>query len=110
MGKLKDKLLGGEFAITAELCPPKGADIAPFVRKAQLLKGKVDAINVTDNQRAIMRLGALPAAIILKQEGVEPIYQVICRDRNRIALQSDTATPWLRSMTASRPLGPPGGW
>jgi 5,10-methylenetetrahydrofolate reductase len=89
MGILKDKLLSNEFVVTAELCPPKGADTAPFVAKAHLLKGKVDAVNVTDNQRAIMRLSSLAAAYILKREGVEPIYQLICRDKNRIALQSD---------------------
>ncbi|MDP8263721.1 MAG: methylenetetrahydrofolate reductase [Candidatus Ancaeobacter aquaticus] len=89
MSLLKEKLKNNEFVITAELCPPKGADIGPFREKARYLKGKVDAVNVTDNQRAIMRLGALPAAIFLKNEGVEPVYQVICRDKNRIAIQSD---------------------
>lgn len=86
---LREKLEKGEFVITAELCPPKGPDISSFINKARLLKGTVDAVNVTDNQRAIMRMCALACAKILKDEGIEPILQVTCRDRNRIALQSD---------------------
>lgn len=86
---LKKKLDNGEFVITAELCPPKGPDISSFINKARLLKGKVDAVNITDNQRAIMRMCALACARIAKDEGLEPILQITCRDRNRIALQSD---------------------
>lgn len=86
---LKEKLDRGEFVITAELCPPKGPDVSSFINKARLLKGIVDAVNITDNQRAIMRMCALACARIAKEEGLEPIFQVTCRDRNRIALQSD---------------------
>lgn len=86
---LKEKLDRGEFVITAELCPPKGPDTSSFINKAGLLKDKVDALNITDNQRAIMRMCALAGARIAKDKGLEPILQVTCRDRNRIALQSD---------------------
>lgn len=86
---LKDKLDEGKFIITAELCPPKGPDISPFISKAGLLKGLVDAVNITDNQRAMMRMSALVCAWLAKNEGLEPILQMTCRDRNRIALQSD---------------------
>lgn len=85
----QEKLDKGEFVITAELCPPKGPDASSFINKARLLKGIVDAVNITDNQRAIMRMCALACAKIAKDEGLELILQVTCRDRNRIALQSD---------------------
>lgn len=86
---LEEKLDRGEFVITAELCPPKGPDTSSFINKARLLKDKVDAVNITDNQRAIMRMCALACARIVKDLGLEPIFQITCRDRNRIALQSD---------------------
>lgn len=86
---LKEKLDKGEFVITAELCPPKGPDVSSFIKKAGLLKGLVDAVNITDNQRAIMRMCALAGSRIAKEEGLEPILQITCRDRNRISLQSD---------------------
>lgn len=89
MSVLKTKCNRNEFIITAELCPPKGTDIDPFLDKAKLLKDKVDAINVTDNQRAIMRLTPLVCSHLLVKEGIEPIYQMTCRDRNRLAIQSD---------------------
>lgn len=86
---LKEKLDRGEFVITAELCPPKGPDVSSFINKAKLLKGIVDAVNITDNQRAIMRMCALAGSHIAKREGLDPILQITCRDRNRISLQSD---------------------
>lgn len=89
MQSLQESLESNQFAITAEVCPPKGTDVKDLIRKALELKDRVNAINVTDNQRAIMRLGSLGASIILLNNNIEPVYQLTCRDRNRIALQSD---------------------
>ncbi len=85
----KELLNSDKFLITAEIGPPKGVDIEPMLSKAMALKGKVDAINITDQQSSVMRLGSLAGCCILKREGMETIFQVTCRDRNRIALQSD---------------------
>jgi len=79
----------GEFAVTAECGPPKGSDPQVILDKAALLKGKVDAVNVTDNQTAIVRMSSMAACAILKSEGMDPVLQMVVRDRNRIALQSD---------------------
>ncbi len=86
---LKEKIKNRKFIITAEIGPPKGVDIKPNLEEALMLKERVDAVNVTDSQSAVMRLGSLAVSRLLKEEGVEPIYQLTCRDRNRIALQSD---------------------
>jgi 5,10-methylenetetrahydrofolate reductase len=86
---LRESLESNNFTITAEVCPPKGPDVKHFLKKALILKDRINAINVTDNQRAIMRLGSLGASAILLHHNIEPIYQLTCRDRNRIALQSD---------------------
>lgn len=75
--------------ITAELCPPKGAELSEFVKNATILKPVVDAINVTDNQRSVLRLSSLFASHALKLLGIEPIMQMTCRDRNALAIQSD---------------------
>lgn len=88
------ELSTGGFVITAEICPPRGTDVRDFISKARLLKGKVVAANVTDNQRAVMRLSSLACAVLLLKEGVEPVFQMTCRDRNRIALQSDIMGAW----------------
>ena len=77
------------FVITAELGPPKGINTGPFFKQAGYLKGLVDAANVTDQQAGIMKLGSLACCRLLKDFGIEPIMQVTCRDKNRIALQSD---------------------
>ena len=89
MSRLKRVLDMGELAVTAECGPPKGADPDAILRKADLLSGKVDAINVTDNQTAIVRMSSLAACSLLLSRGLEPVLQVVVRDRNRIALQSD---------------------
>lgn len=83
------KLAADEFAITAEIAPPKGCDPAGLMRTAISLAPFVDAINITDNQGANMRMTPLVAAGMLVREGIEPIMQLTCRDRNRLALQSD---------------------
>lgn len=86
---LERVLRAGEFAVTSELGPPKSASATAVQRKAALLRGYVDAVNVTDNQRAVVHLSSLAGSILALQEGVEPVYQLTARDRNRIALQSD---------------------
>jgi methylenetetrahydrofolate reductase (NADPH) len=86
---LQQKLSQGDFVITAEVCPPKGCDCTLFIHHAKTLSGTVDAINVTDNQGANMRISPLAASAMLLQAGIEPILQLTCRDRNRLALQSE---------------------
>jgi 5,10-methylenetetrahydrofolate reductase len=79
----------GHFAVTAELGPPQNADGAVIRKKATLLKGNCDAVNLTDNQTAIVRMSSIGAGAIVLQEGLEPVIQMTCRDRNRLAIQSD---------------------
>jgi methylenetetrahydrofolate reductase (NADPH) len=86
---LRQTLAAGRFAVTAELGPPRGADAGPIRRKAALLRGWVDAVNITDNQSATVRLASWAGSLAALAAGVEPIMQLTCRDRNRIALQSD---------------------
>jgi len=87
--QLKKVIEKGQFAVTAECGPPKGADPEAVTRKAALLKDKVDAVNVTDNQTAIVRMSSLAACTLLREAGLDPVLQMVVRDRNRIALQSD---------------------
>ncbi len=89
MSHLKRVLREGEFAVTAECGPPKGADPEVILKKAETLRDKVDAVNVTDNQTAIVRMSSLAACTLLKTTGLDPVLQMVVRDRNRIALQSD---------------------
>jgi methylenetetrahydrofolate reductase (NADPH) len=86
---LEKILTSGGFAVTGELGPPKGADTAVIERKAKLLQGNVDSVNVTDNQTAIVRMSSIAASALLLRLGLEPNMQMVCRDRNRIAMQSD---------------------
>lgn len=86
---LKSLLEAGKFVVTAEVGPWKGTDITEVEEAAKLLRAKVDAANVTDQQSAVMRLGSLATCHLLKDWGLEPIFQLTCRDRNRLALQSD---------------------
>jgi methylenetetrahydrofolate reductase (NADPH) len=89
ISNLQRVLDAGHFSVTAELGPPMSAD-AEFVKvRAREVVGKVDAANVTDNQTAIVRMSSIAASYLATQEGVEPVVQMVCRDRNRIALQSD---------------------
>ncbi len=87
-----DKIKSGKFTVTAEIGPAKGTDVSEFLENGNLLKNRVEAINITDQQSAVMRLGSLAGCILLKEKGIEPILQMTCRDRNRIALQSDLLT------------------
>jgi len=82
-------LESGGFVVTSECGPPRGADPEVIRRKGTLLKGVVDAVNVTDNQTSVVRMSSLASCIILKEMGFDPILQMVCRDRNRIAIQSD---------------------
>lgn len=86
---LEKILQKGDFAVTCELGPPKGADSELIRKKAQILKGYCDAVNITDNQTAIVRMSSISSAVILLQEGLEPVVQITARDRNRLAIQSD---------------------
>src|SRR3989338_6025568 len=94
MHTLKDSLSSKKFTITAEICPPKGTDVSDLLKKAQLLKDKIAAANVTDNQRAVMRLSSLACSVLLLKQGLDPVFQMTCRDRNRIAIQSDIMGAW----------------
>ena len=87
--KLEKILAAGHLAVTSECGPPRGSDPEVIKKKGELLKDYVDAINVTDNQTSVTRLSSLAACIHLKLMGVEPVLQMVTRDRNRIALQSD---------------------
>ena len=88
-GKLQQVLASGGFAVTAECGPPRGADPEIIRKKGKLLKGCVDAVNVTDNQTAIVRMSSIAACTHLVAMEIEPVMQMVTRDRNRIALQSD---------------------
>ena len=79
----------GEFVVTAEVGPPKGIDASHVVEEAKEYLSGITAVNVTDNQSSVMRMGSLPACVMLKNAGLTPILQLTCRDRNRIALQSE---------------------
>ncbi|MEM2839308.1 MAG: methylenetetrahydrofolate reductase [Thermoplasmata archaeon] len=89
VSNLQKVLDSGKFAVTAEIGPPRGADPEHMIKLARDLKGSADAFNLTDNQTAIVRLSSIASAVILMREGLEPVIQMTCRDRNRIALQSD---------------------
>ena len=86
---LERVLTSGKFAVTGELGPPKNSDPDVVRKKARLLKGNVDAVNITDCQTAIVRMSRIGAGLITQSEGVEPVIQMTCRDRNRIGMQSD---------------------
>jgi len=86
---LEKVLAAGHFAFTGELGPPRGANVEAVRKKAAPLKGMVDMVNVTDNQTAMVRMSSWATSLILLEEGLEPNFQLVCRDRNRLAMQSD---------------------
>lgn len=86
---LCEKIKQGKFIITSEIGPPKGTDVSGIFEDADIVRGRVDAVNVTDLQSSVLRLGSLAVCHLLKNRGIEPILQMTCRDRNRLALQSD---------------------
>lgn len=85
----KEALESGKFVVTAEVGPPKGTDIEEMLHHIDLLKDKVDGLNVTDNQSSVMRISTLPVCRLIQEAGGEPILQMTCRDKNRIALQAE---------------------
>ena len=87
--RLRSAIANHDFLITAEVMPPKGGDPSHMIEMAKQLRGRVHSVNITDGSRAVMRMSSLASAVMLKQVGIEPICQMACRDRNRIALQAD---------------------
>jgi 5,10-methylenetetrahydrofolate reductase len=94
MSKIKQSLESGTFVVTGEIGPPKGVDLGKCLHDAELMRDYVTAINITDLQSAVMRVGSLAVSAKLIERGLEPIYQLTCRDRNRLALQSDLLSAW----------------
>ncbi|MEW5721757.1 MAG: methylenetetrahydrofolate reductase [Thermodesulfobacteriota bacterium] len=95
----KEVLSSGQFVITAECAPPKGTNLENFRHHVELLKNKVHALNVTDHQSSVMRYPSLGGTLIIKEAGGEPILQMTCRDRNRLALQADLLFAFSRGVT-----------
>jgi methylenetetrahydrofolate reductase (NADPH) len=87
--RLERILRSGKFAVTGECGPPRGADPEVIQKKCDLLKNNADAFNITDNQTSVVRMSSISSAVIMMQNGLEPVMQMVCRDRNRIAIQSD---------------------
>jgi 5,10-methylenetetrahydrofolate reductase len=94
----KEKLNTCGFLVTTEIGPPKGADVSEMIHHIDLLKDKVDAINVTDNQSSVMRFPSLGGCLLVKECGGEPILQITCRDRNRLAIQADLLLAYSRGI------------
>jgi methylenetetrahydrofolate reductase (NADPH) len=94
MSKLKQALKSGKFVVTGEIGPPKGVDLDKCLHDADVIKKYVTAINVTDLQSAVLRIGSMAVSVKLIEQGLEPVYQLTCRDRNRLALQSDLLSAW----------------
>jgi len=92
---LKSLLKAGKFVVTTEVGPLKGTDTTELEEVAKLLLGRVDAANVTDQQSSVMRLGSLSTCHMLKERGLDPVFQMTCRDRNRLALQSDLLSAYV---------------
>lgn len=95
----KQILNSGKFVITAEVAPPKGTNLGKMVHHIELLKDKVDALNVTDHQSSVMRYPSIGGALMIKEKGGEPISQMTCHDRNRLALQADLLFAASRDIT-----------
>jgi len=99
VSKLQESLAAGKFTVTGEIGPPKGTNIEPSLHEAEeFLKGRVVAVNVTDIQTAVMRLGSMSTCHMLTDRGIEPVFQMVCRDRNRLALQSDLLSAYSRGV------------
>ena len=94
----KETLNSGKFIVTGEIGPPKGTNLEKTIHHIDLLKGKVDALNVTDNQSSVMRFPSLGTALLIKEHGGEPILQMTCRDRNRMALEADLLFAYTRGI------------
>jgi len=94
----EEKINSNGFLVTTEIGPPKGADVSEMVHHIDLLRDKVDAINVTDHQSSVMRFPSLGGCLLVKERGGEPILQMTCRDRNRLALQADLLMAYSRGI------------
>jgi len=94
LSNLQQALQSKKFVVTGEIGPPKGVDIEKCLDDAEHLRNKVVAINVTDLQSAVMRIGSMAVSAKLVERGLEPVFQLTCRDRNRLALQSDLLSAW----------------
>ena len=94
----EEKLNSGAFVATTEVGPPKGADVSEMIHAIDMLKDKVDAINITDHQSSVMRFPSLGGCLLVKERGGEPILQMTCRDRNRLALQADLLLAYSRGI------------
>jgi methylenetetrahydrofolate reductase (NADPH) len=94
MSRLKKALDSGRFVVTGEIGPPKGVSLDKCLHDAEMLRDQVTAINVTDLQSAVLRVGSLAVSTRLIERGLEPVFQITCRDRNRLALQSDLLSAW----------------
>lgn len=95
----RETLQTKDFVVTAEVAPLKGSSVARIVEHIQLLRDKVDALNVTDNQSSVMRYPSLGACLLIKEHGGEAVFQVTCRDRNRLAIQADLLFAWSRGVS-----------
>jgi len=98
VSSFKDALNSGKFVITSEIAPPKGTNLEKVLEHIELLKDKVDALNVTDHQSSVMRFPSLGGCLAIKEQGGEPILQMTCRDRNRLALQADLLLAYTRGI------------
>ena len=104
MSQLQQALQSGRFVVTGEIGPPKGTNVGPVLHEAEeYLKGRVAAVNVTDIQTAVMRTGSLAVSKMLVDRGIEPVFQMVCRDRNRLALQSDLLSAAVLGIATSWP-------
>ncbi len=95
----EEKLSSQQFLVTTEIGPPKGVDTTELIHNIDMLKDKVDAINVTDHQSSVLRFPSLGGCFLIKERGGEPVLQVTCRDRNRLALQADLMLAYSRGIT-----------
>jgi len=98
VSRFRDALNSGEFVITSEVAPPKGTNLEKIHHHIELLKDRVDAINVTDHQSSVMRFPSLGGCLAIKEQGGEPILQMTCRDRNRLALQAELLLAYTRGI------------
>jgi len=98
VSRFKEALNSGKFVITSEVAPPKGTNLEMMVHHIELLKDKVDAINVTDHQSSVMRFPSLGGCLVIEEHGGEPILQMTCRDRNRLALQAELLLAYARGI------------
>ena len=99
MSKFKEALNSGKFVITSEVAPPKGTNLESMLHHIELLKDKVDGLNVTDHQSSVMRFPSLGGCLAIREGGGEPILQMTCRDRNRLALQAELLLAYSRGIT-----------